>query len=200
MSTEGLRKCSNCGVWFSPDPRNFYHQHFCSKPECQEVSKRASQQKWCRKNPSYWRGEQQVKRVQAWRREHPGYWRRTRSGAGATAQLALQDVLPSQPVDEQVVSILRNRLTEEIFRPLQDVLLAQRHAFVGLAAMISGEALQEDIAAVLTSCYERGQRIGGIVPWMRTQEVSHERTRTDSSGASAKDSTAIQLGGSSSGP
>jgi hypothetical protein len=42
--------------------------------------------------------------------------------------------------------------------------------------MISGEPLQEDIARVLTACYERGQRIGGIVPWMHKQEVKHERT------------------------
>ena len=75
MSTEGLRKCCHCGVWFKPHARNAYHQRFCVKPECQAASKRASQQKWCRKNPGYFHGDAHLKRVQAWRRKHPGYWK-----------------------------------------------------------------------------------------------------------------------------
>jgi hypothetical protein len=200
MSTEGFRKCCQCEVWFQPHPRNAYHQRFCSKLECQATSKRASQQKWCRKNPGYFHGEAYVKKVQAWRRKHPGYWK-PKGEAEACAPLdALQDLLTAQGFDHQGVKVFRNCLSEEIFQPLQDVLIAQQSALVGLAAMISGEALQEDIARVLTTCYERGQRIGGIVPWMQPQEIKHERTRADCAATAATGSPAIQLGRSPPGP
>jgi hypothetical protein len=200
MSTEGLRKCCHCEGWFSPHPRNVYHQRFCVKPECQAASKRTSQQKWCRKNPGYFHGDAYVKKVQAWRRKHPGYWKNkgTRDACGPPD--ALQDLLTAQGFDNQDVRVFRNCLSEEISRPLQDVLIAQSHALKGLASMITGEALQEDIARVLTTCYERGQRIGGMMPWMQPQEVKHERTRTDSTAATTTHSTAVQLGRSPPGP
>ena len=193
MSREGLRKCCHCYVWFRPHPRNAYHQRFCLKPECQVASKRASQQKWSRKYPGYFHGEVHVKRVQAWRRKHPGYWKAKGAREACGPPDALQDLLMAQGFDCEGVTVFRTGLLDEISRPLQDVLAAQQHALVGLAAMISGEALQEDIARVLTTCYERGQRIGGMVPWMQKQEVKHERTRADSAAAAATGSPAIQL-------
>lgn len=200
MSTEGFRKCYHCGIWFRPHPRNVYHQRFCWKLECQAASKRLSQRKWCRKNPGYFHGEQYVKKVQAWRRQHPGYWKPKGTAEVCGPPDALQDLLMAQGFDNQGVKVFRNCLSEEISRPLQDVLLAQQHTLVGFASMISGEALQEDIARVLITCYERGQRIGGMVPWMQSQEVKHERSRTISSATSAPYSAAVQLGRSPSGP
>ena len=200
MSTKGLRKCCHCGSWFRPHPRNAYHQRFCMKGDCRAASKRASQQKWHRKNPGYFRGEQYVKKVQAWRRAHPGYWK-----GGAAAQScgrvdALQDLLIAQGFDNKEVSVFRNCLRQEISRPLQDVLSAQGHALVGLTAMISGEALQEDIAGLLSSCHERGQRLGGPdlwrvgLPWRKNKEQhSDERTRSDIATTAAAHSAAVQL-------
>ena len=75
------RKCRHCGRWFLPDYRHAWHQRFCLEPGCQKASKRVSQQKWCRKNPGYFRGEVHVKRVQDWRRKHPGYWKAKGSAA-----------------------------------------------------------------------------------------------------------------------
>ena len=200
MSTRGLRKCCHCGTWFRPQPCNAYHQQFCSKGECRAASKRASQQKWHRKNPGYFRGEQYVKKTQAWRREHPGYWREQGGEPETPPPDALQDLLIAQGFDNEGVTVFRNSLFEEISRPLQDLLSAQTHALVGLTAMISGEPLQEDIARVLTTCYERGQRIGGMVPWMKPMEVSDEGTRTACAATAATRSAAVQLGRSPSGP
>ena len=53
------------------------------------------------------------------------------------------------------------------------------------------EALQDDIARVLTTCYERGQRIGGMMPWMQPQEVKHERTRADYAATAATHTPAV---------
>jgi hypothetical protein len=170
------------------------------KPECRVASKRASQLKWWRTIPGYYHGEVHVKRVQAWRRQHPGYCRQKGAAKACGPPDALQDLLTAQGFDNKGVKVFRNCLSEEISRPLQDLLLAQQYALVGVASMITGDALQEDIALVLTTCYERGQRIGGIVPWMQTQEVGHERARADNTATKAKHSTAVQLGGSPSGP
>jgi hypothetical protein len=194
MGTEGLRRCCHCGVWFRPRGRNAWHQRFCLEPACQAASKRASQRKWSRKNPGYFHGEQYVSKVQAWRRRHPGYWKRKGAVEACGPPDALQDLLAAQGFGHEDVKVFRNCLSAEISRPLQDVLIAQQHALVGLAAMITGEPLQEDIARVLTTCYERGQRIGGIMPWMQPQEVKHERTRADYAAAAATGSPAVQLG------
>jgi len=164
------------------------------KPECRAASKRASQKKWHRKNPGYFHGEQYVKKVQAWRRRHPGYWKAKGLAQSGGPPDALQDLLTAQGFDNKGVTTFRNCLTEEISRPLQDLLSAQGHALVGLTAMISGEPLQEDIARVLSTCYERGQRIGGMAPWMSKQEVHDEGTRTDSAATAATHSAAVQLG------
>ena len=200
MGTDGLRKCCHCGVWFRPRGRNAWHQRFCLEPACQAASKRASQRKWSRKNPGYFHGEVHVKRVRAWRRKHPGYGKAKGAVEACGPPDALQEVFIAQGFASEDVKVFRNYISAEISRPLQDVLTAQQFALVGLAAMISGEPLQEDIARVLTTCYERGQRIGGIVPWMRPQEVNHERTRDDSAAAAATGSPAVQLGRSPPGP
>jgi hypothetical protein len=173
---------------------------YCGKPECQLASKHASQRKWCLKNPGHFKGKEHVQRVQAWRQRHPGYWRAKGTAAPCGPPDALQDLLILQGFEPQGVNTFRNCLLEEISRPLQDVLIAQQHALVGLAAMITGEALQEDIAQVLSACYERGQRIGGKVPWMQPQEISHERSRTHSAATAAAHSPALQLDRSSAGP
>jgi hypothetical protein len=62
---------------FRPDPRNVRHQRYCSRPACRQASKAASQRRWFSKaeNQGYFRGAEQVARVQRWRGEHPGYWR-----------------------------------------------------------------------------------------------------------------------------
>ena len=176
MGTEGLRKCCHCAGWFRPHGRNAWHQRFCLEPACRVASKRRSQQKWCRKNPGHFHGEMYVKKTQAWRRKHPEYWKRKGAVKACGPPDALQDLLIAQGFGNEDGNVFRTCLSAEISRPLQDILMAQHHALVGLAAMITGEPLQEDIARVLTTCYERGQRIGGSMPWMQSQEVKHERT------------------------
>ena len=200
MGTEGRRKCCHCGVWFQPHRRNAYHQRFCSEPACQAASQRASQRKWSHKNPGYFRGEVHVQRVRAWRRKHPGYWKGNGVAAAGGPPDALQDLLTAQGFDRAAVTVFRNCLSAEISQPLQEVLAAQQSTLVGLAAMLTGEPLQEDIARVLTACYERGQRIGGRVPWMCQPEVKYARTRADCAAAAATGAPAVQLGRSPPGP
>ena len=68
------RKCRCCTKFFIPDPRNQTRQHYCPQPACRQASKAASQRRWLSKaaNSDYFRGADQVLRVQLWRKSHPG--------------------------------------------------------------------------------------------------------------------------------
>ena len=88
------KKCCHCKELFLPDPRHAKRQKFCNKPACRRASKSASQRKWLQKpeNVGYFKGPENVQRVQQWRKDHPGYWRpKPKNGADA-----LQDFLIAQ--------------------------------------------------------------------------------------------------------
>ena len=91
MRRRRKRKCLHCQVLFHPDPRNVRHQKYCSETECRKASKTASQRRWLSKeaNKDYFRGPENVKRVQVWRNTHTGYWRSN----GLLKDFALQDDL-----------------------------------------------------------------------------------------------------------
>ena len=72
------RKCRNCGEFFQPDYRNVDRQKYCPKKECKKAGKAASQKRWLAKpkNRDYFKGKENVRRVQLWREDHPGYAKR----------------------------------------------------------------------------------------------------------------------------
>jgi len=96
MAHQGRHNCLFCGEFFDADARNAGHQKYCSKADCRKASQAASRRAWLAKpeNRDYFRGPENVARVQAWRAEHPGYWRRPPRASGARPQpaLALQEV------------------------------------------------------------------------------------------------------------
>jgi hypothetical protein len=69
MMRRRRHKCRHCGELFHLDPRNQYHQKYCSEPACRRSSKTASQKRWLAKshNRDYFRGPAHVARVRAWR-------------------------------------------------------------------------------------------------------------------------------------
>jgi len=89
------RTCKHCGMVFLPDPRNATRQRYCSNYQCRKASKASSQKRWLEKpdNQDYFRGPDNVERVQRWRKDHPGYWRRKPKNKPT----ALQDSLILQP-------------------------------------------------------------------------------------------------------
>ena len=103
MAHPEQHKCLFCGLFFRADPRNAKHQNYCSEPGCRKASKAASRRAWLTKaeNQDYFRGPENVARVQAWRAEHPGYWRRPKGQRRISpeASLALQDLCPPQPIE-----------------------------------------------------------------------------------------------------
>ena len=148
MSEIKRKKCCNCNKLFRPDPRNASRQKYCRKSQCRKASKAASQQCWLQKpeNQDYFRGSQNVQRVQQWREAHPRYWRRKRQNKPE----ALQDPLITQPTENKNDN---DKFTNDA---LQDLLLAQPPVLIGLIANFTGTALQENIVMTL----QRLQQLG----------------------------------------
>ena len=147
MKRRRKRKCLHCQTLFHPDPRNIRHQRYCSETECRKASKAASQRRWLSKdsNQNYFRGPENVLRVQAWRQSHPGYWR----SGGDLSGFALQEDSLAQTIESnEKPEVLMNAA-------LQDLLNQQSLVLIGLIAHLSDSALQDDIA-------EMGQRLIGL--------------------------------------
>ena len=150
------RKCLHCKDLFFPDPRTRDRQKFCSKPECKRASKSWRQRRWLNKpeNRDYFKGPENVVRVQEWRKAHPKYWRRKRT----LARNALQDDCTLQPVAKKEDTISLATIA------LQDDCTLQPAVFVGLIANLIDSTLQDDIFRTLRKMHDSGQSILGTGP------------------------------------
>lgn len=149
-----LPRCLFCSKLFRADARNARHQKYCAEPSCRKASKAASQRAWQAKpeNLNYFRGAENIARVQWWRATHPGYWRRP-SGQRAARAVALQEICQVQPVEIAVDSA---GLPQDA---LQDLLTFQPAVLVGFIAQFTGSALQDDIVRSTRRLVELGQDI-----------------------------------------
>jgi hypothetical protein len=148
-------KCLHCKKFFVPDYRNRGRQKYCCAPECQAASKQHSQQQWLGKpdNRDYFRGPENVQRVQQWRAEHPGYWKQQSRKPRGT----LQETCSAQvAVGEE----LAQKQAPQPSRPaLQDLCEVKTPLLVGLIAQFTDTALQEDIVTYTRRLIARGQDI-----------------------------------------
>lgn len=152
MHARGSCKCRHCGEFFEADARNRARQRYCRQAACRRASKADSQRRWLGKpgNADYFRGPDNVERVQAWRKAHPGYWRRSKR-----RRAALQDILITQPPAEQAPA------PPDDASALQDGLSAQSPLIVGLISHLTGSALPEDIAVMTRQLHSRGRAVLG---------------------------------------
>jgi hypothetical protein len=182
------RKCKHCKEFFTPNPKNAYHQVYCSNPVCIKASKAASQKRWLNKpeNKNYFSGPDHVRRVQVWRKAHPGYWRKKTS----SNQNALQDLLNENTEQKQSV---HTNLTKHA---LQDVLTHQHTVLIGLISHLTGSALQDDIALTVG----RMQQLGSDILYQPNNCKGGQHAKTSHlSAAYPQSSKTVQLGGSSAG-
>ena len=192
MKHQKKHNCMYCNDIFVADPRNEWHQNYCSKPDCRKASKAASNLAWLSKpeNHDHFRGSVNVARVQAWRAANPGYWRRPKGKKGAASEkkpeipeavIALQDVCLTQPIEiiEDSVVVLQPAL--------QDFLLDQPPVLIGFIAKFTGTTLQEDMAQTFRHLVKLGHDIlaGGI----SDDHQARAQSRTDSTYSGS-----IQLG------
>ena len=151
MSSSAARKCLFCNEKFHPDARNRRHQQYCAEAPCRKASKAARQARWLAKpeNQNYFRGNSNCERVRQWRLANPGYSRRKTS----SRPVALQDVSNPQHVEN------KSSVTSCTTSPLQDALLMQPALLVGLISVVTGHALQDDIAESARRFLNRGRDI-----------------------------------------
>jgi hypothetical protein len=157
MARPEQHNCLFCGELFRADPRNARHQKYCLQPACRKASKAASQRAWLGKadNQDYFRGPENVARVQRWRVAHPGYWRRAKGARRQrpAAPVALQDLCPAQAIEMADHS-------QGVLQPaLQDLLLDQAAVLIGFIAQFTGSALQDDICRSTRRLLELGHDI-----------------------------------------
>jgi hypothetical protein len=175
------RKCPSCGVFFTPDHRNWRRQRYCSKPECRKAGKAVSQKLWLQKpeNRNYFRGPDNVRRVQEWRKAHPGYSRKKRE--------ALQDCLSGKPEKNQTVK------PSSVAGALQDLLSSQATVLVGLISHLTGSALQDDIALSARRLQQLGNDI--LNGPTHNNGGTHDTKASHPPAAHAPDTQSVQLGG-----
>ncbi len=180
------KKCKHCRQLFLPDPRNAKRQKYCSKPDCRKASKKDSQQRWLSKpeNCDYFRGHENVSRVQQWRKDNPGYWKKTKN--------ALQDSL----IDQIAVNI--DDTVKYANSALQDSLITQPAVLIGLIAHFTDFALQDDIAKTVRRLQQLGQDI--INPATPTKGGRNDIKNPYFEKSRQKSSQAVQLGRSPTGP
>ena len=153
MSLTTTPKCLHCKENYRCDPRKRGRQRYCSKPDCRRASKAASQRQWTSRpeNQDYFRGAANTERSRQWRKGHPDYWRNKRSAP----ESALQEIAVSQPIGSVRVA------PSELNIALQDLVLSQPALLVGLISIMTGHALQDDLALSIRTFISRGLDILG---------------------------------------
>lgn len=160
------KRCRHCNTLFIPDHRNRDRQNYCRLPECRDASKAASQRKWLDKpeNQDYFRGPENVKRVQRWRKDNPGYSKRK----SKIDPEPLQD-----PINRQHADKTNNNCQFEN-RALQDLLNMQPSVIIGIIAQLTGYALQDDIVMAA----RRMQQFGNDILNLTSQGGRHGNQTT----------------------
>ncbi len=185
------RECLHCKELFLPNARNWWHQRFCTKAPCRKASKAQSQRHWLGRpeNQDYFRGSANVERVRQWRSAHPGYWKRP-----AKTSRTLQEVLLLQAPEPKEVT----KMTSPA--PLQDVVAVQDPLLLGLIAHLIDSPLQENVEKATLGLLQKGRNILDLRSGIKPKGTTYADQETSAvSGTSPKSSSAVQLGGSTSG-
>ena len=114
-------------------------------------------------------------RVKDWRKAHPGYGRKKKS----RTQIPLQEVFQAQVVDNEE---LTSRVSSVA---LQDLFSMQPAVVVGLISMMTGSALQEDIASTVGVLVRKGRDILDLKPGSETTRPTDENQTTSLSATTA---------------
>lgn len=195
MKSSATFKCLHCNEIRPCEPRSRGRQRYCPAAECRRASKADSQRRWLSRpeNENYFRGADNCERVRQWRKAHPGYWRKKIPAADGTLQEISTPQATAQPVENKVLE------PQGAQRALQEICFLQPALVVGLISVMTGTALQEDIASSVRSLLDRGEDIlrspCGRVPFSPDENQTRFVSPTTASRASP-----VQLDRSATGP
>lgn len=164
MSSKFTFKCLHCNEIYRCEPRNRGRQRSCPAPACRRAAKAQGQREWLRRpeNEDYFRGAGNCERVRQWRKAHPGYWRKKTPASGGALQDPLVAQKRSQSIENETIETQGSPGTLQ--EGLQESCLLQPALLVGLVSVLTGHALQEDIALSVRSLLDRGEDILRTVP------------------------------------
>lgn len=157
----------------------------------EKQAKRPAKKKWLSKpeNEDYFRGPDNVERVQRWRENNLEYWKRTNPST------ALQDLLTPQPIENKEDIKQKNAQPQK--HALQDLLMVQSPVIIGLIANLTGSALQDDIANTLLRMEQSGQEI--LFFQTQNQGGGHDCKRSNFKTKNQENTQQFQLGRSPTG-
>ena len=124
MKRRLIGRCPHCGRIFMLCKYNGSRQKYCTEPECQAASKKASNDKWRFSNWKYFRDPIHVFRVQKWRFME---WVKdsilpSLQDAIISKALDVMELMPEMPmrvlrglVEEAVAAFNVNRMNAEVF-------------------------------------------------------------------------------------
>lgn len=171
------RLCPICCKSFTPNKHAGDRQKICGEPSCKKAAKKQRQADWCARNADYFRGPENTQRVQQWRRENPD-WRQRQAASRQNRRNKSSSRTKSCNADQPAFE----RLQDSVPDP-QSALL------VGLAAAVSGSALQDEVHDFLHECLRRGGDLlrpdAGCSPFLhlnphpRTHGKTPDRSRAD---------------------
>lgn len=184
MKSKPTFKCLHCNEIHDSEPRSAGRQRYCRAPECRRASKAESQHRWLSRpeNENYFCGAAHGERVRQWRMAHPGYWRKkmpapaeSPAPGGALQEISeeIPEEIPEAIPELSIPEVVDKEIIEKSEPPgppgtLQEISLLQfvlqPALLVGLIALMTGAALQEDIAQSARSLLDRGEDILRMVP------------------------------------
>lgn len=170
-----------------PERRNWWHQEFCSKPQCRQASKTESQRRWLSKpeNRDAFRGSANVERVRQWRAKNPGYWKRRPKTSSTLQEVIISEAAPQQELTKTASPA-----------PLQDFVASQDPLLLGLIAHLIDSPLQEVVEQTTLRLLQKGRNILDMRSGMKSKGNTHANQETSALRSTAPQSSpTVQLGG-----
>ena len=191
MKSHTTFKCLHCNEIHRCEPRSRARQRYCPAADCRRASRAESQRRWLSRpeNENYFRGAENCERVRQWRREHPGYWRKKIPAPSGT----LQEISTPQAAEKEALEPPGPQSA------LQEICFLQPALLVGLVSVLTGHALQEDIASSVRALLDRGEDILRMEPGSPPLSPHENQTHFVPRAAAARASP-VQVDRSATGP
>ena len=160
MSKRDRCKCVHCKEVFQSDRHNWWHQKFCTKPQCRQASKAQSQRAWLKRpeNRDVFRGWANVHRVRQWRDKHPGYWKRgAKEAKDSSPEPVAVRGLKTVTCDGKTSCNVPPPPLPSAAAPLQDFVLKQNPLLVGLIAHLITHRYKRTWSKPPGVCYRKAK-------------------------------------------
>ena len=152
-------KCEHCNCYFIPNKYNYHRQRYCSRVECQHVSRISSRRKYRKedKNCTPPKRQKETERVKRWQKKHPDYKKRQKKAKKESKEYVLRDIAPAQNSILRDIAQLKSEVS--LIPELRNTVVYYKCVTAGLTSVLSGDVLREIIGGQLDRYYDIGSRL-----------------------------------------